>query len=53
MLCIKFNNLVISAKSATNTIVKKVTNVNSFIFQILFLNIFDLFVTKNVVPSGR
>jgi hypothetical protein len=43
-----FNNLVISAEGATNPIVPnrtKVTNVKLFTFFILFLNIFELFVT--------
>jgi hypothetical protein len=46
------NNLEISAEGATNPISnKKVINVKLFIFLILFLNIFELFVTKNIVPN--
>jgi hypothetical protein len=42
---LNFNNLVISAEGAINPIVKKLPML------ILFLNIFELFVTKNVVPN--
>jgi hypothetical protein len=48
---LNFNNLVISAKGATNPIVKKDTNVKLFTFLIIFLNMFELFVTKNIVPN--
>jgi hypothetical protein len=46
---LNFNNLIISAKGATNPIVKKDTNVKFFTFLIIFLNMFELFVTKNIV----
>jgi hypothetical protein len=41
---LNFNNLVIAAEGATNPIVKKVTNAT-------LLNIYELFVTKNIVPN--
>jgi hypothetical protein len=47
---LNFNNLVISAEVSTNPIVKNY-QCQMIKFLILFLNIFELFVTKNIVPN--
>jgi hypothetical protein len=51
---LNFNNLAIGAESATNPIVKKLLMLNYLLFQISYLNIFELFVTKILyLTEGR